>query len=203
MTKVKICGITNLGDAESAVADGADALGFVFAESPRRVSLAMAQKISRAVGPWVATVGVFVNESAENILRVASECRLSAIQLHGDEPASFLGRLSGYKVIKAFRVSAPADLKRVCAYKADAYLFDTRVDGAYGGSGKSFDWKILRSRMILKPTILSGGLNAKNVKGAVRMLRPYGVDVSSGVEQSPGKKDLKRMKEFIRNAKNL
>lgn len=202
MTKVKICGITNLRDAESAVAYGADALGFVFAASPRQVSTATAKKINRAVGPWVATVGVFVNETAENIFRIVSECRLAAIQLHGDEPATFLSRLPGIKVIKAFRVSDRADLRQVGLYKADAYLFDTRVDGAYGGSGKSFDWKILKSRQISKPVILSGGLNPNNVRVAIRMLEPYGVDVSSGVEKSPGRKDLKRMKEFIRNAKN-
>ena len=203
MTKVKICGITNHRDADSAVTLGADALGFIFAKSPRQVSVKAAREISRSVGPWVATVGVFVNESAENILRIASECHLSAIQLHGDETPGFLAKLSGCKLIKAFRVAEPKDLKDIKNYKADAYLFDTKVSGVYGGSGKSFDWKILRLKQALQPYILSGGLNPKNVRSAVRMLKPYGVDVSSGVEKSPGKKDLKLVKEFIRNAKIL
>ncbi len=203
MTKVKICGITSPGDAAFAVECGADAIGFVFADSPRRVSVRIAREISRAVGPWVATVGVFVNENAKNILQIASECRLSAIQLHGDESASFAGSLTGCRVIKAFRIADQTDLKGVQDYKADAYLFDTRVTGAYGGSGKSFDWKILRSASVSKPYILSGGLNPKNIRTAIQMLKPYGVDASSGLEKSPGKKDPKLVKEFIRNAKKF
>src|SRR3989338_715073 len=110
MTRVKICGITTLGDGENAMKCGADAIGFIFAESPRRIDLRSAAKISRALGPWIATVGVFVNESAENILRIARECRLSAIQLHGNEPATLIKQLSPYKVIKAFRVSDKTDI---------------------------------------------------------------------------------------------
>lgn len=203
MTRVKICGITNLWDASNAVECGADAIGFIFAKSPRRVSVKTAGKISRTVGPWVATVGVFVNEKTENIRRIASECRLSAVQLHGDEPASFVRRLSGCKIIKTFRVSEKADLRNVMAYQVDAYLFDTKVSDIYGGSGKIFDWRILKSAAVRRPVILSGGLNPQNVKSAVKMLKPYGVDVSSGVEKSLGKKDLKLMKKFIQNAKNI
>ena len=202
MTRVKICGITDLRDAAHAVECGADAIGFIFAKSPRRISVKTAGKICRAVGPWVATVGVFVNENADTILRIVSECRLSAVQLHGDEPASFIHRLSGCKVIKTFRVSEKADLRNAAAYRVDAYLFDTKVSRIYGGSGTSFDWRILRSETVPRPIILSGGLNPQNVKSAVRMLKPYGVDVSSGVEKSPGHKDLKLMRKFIQNAKN-
>ena len=201
MTRVKICGITNLRDAEDAQRFGADAIGFVFAESPRQVSVSAAKKISWTVGPWIATIGVFVNESTKNILRIASECKLSAIQLHGDELASELYPLKSYKVIKAFRVSEKKDLKKIKNYDADAYLFDTKVASLYGGSGKSFDWDILKSKAILKPCIISGGLNPQNVKTAVRMLLPYGVDVSSGVEKSAGKKDPGLVKRFIQNAK--
>ena len=201
MTRVKICGITNRRDAEDALCLGADAIGFVFAESPRQVSVSDAKRISRAVGPWITTVGVFTNESAQNILRVASECRLSAVQLHGDEPASEIRRLRPYQVIKAFRVSEKADLEKTKGYEADAYLFDTKVSGVYGGSGKSFDWGLLKSSKVPKPYIISGGLNPGNVRTVVRLLSPYGVDVSSGVEKSPGKKDPRLLKRFIQNAK--
>jgi len=201
VTRVKICGITNRRDAEDALCFGADAIGFVFASSPRQISVNDAKKISRAVGPWITTVGVFVNESAQNILRVVSECRLGAIQLHGDEPASMVRRLKGHRIIKAFRIFRKSDLKKVADYDADAYLFDTKVSGVYGGSGKSFKWYLLKSTKISKPYIISGGLNPGNVSAVVRMLSPYGVDVSSGVEKKPGKKDPRLLKRFIQNAK--
>jgi phosphoribosylanthranilate isomerase len=201
VTRVKICGITNRGDAEDALCFGADAIGFVFAQSPRQISVNDAKKISRAVGPWMTTVGVFVNENERNILRIASECRLSVIQLHGDEPASELHRLKPYKVIKAFRILEKEDLNKTKGYNADAYLFDTKVSDVYGGSGKSFDWALLRSTRVPKPYIVSGGLTPQNVKTVIRILSPYGVDVSSCVEKSPGKKDTKLVKRFIHNAK--
>ena len=200
-TRVKICGITNCRDAEDALRFGADAIGFIFTKSPRQISVDNAKRISRAVGPWIATVGVFVNESVQNILRIASECRLSAIQLHGDEPISDLRRLRPYRVIKSFRVAEKADLEKTRGYAAEAYLFDTKVSGVYGGTGKSFDWDLLKSDMVPKPYIISGGLNPGNVKTVVRELSPYGVDVSSGVERSPGLKDPKLVKRFIQNAK--
>jgi phosphoribosylanthranilate isomerase len=160
-----------------------------------------AKKISRAVGPWITTVGVFVNEREQNIFRIAEECQLTVIQLHGDELPAQVRQLSRYKVIKAFRVSEKEDLKNAKAYHADAYLFDTKVRGIYGGCGKSFDWKILKSSMVPKPYIISGGLNVQNVKTVVRELAPYGVDVSSGVEKHPGSKDPRLVKRFIQNAK--
>ena len=201
MTKVKICGITNVRDAEHALECGADAIGFVFADSPRRISVKIAREITQALGPWVISVGVFVNESQKKILEVVSQCQLSAIQLHGDETASYARSLTGCKVIKAFRIADKNDLKMTHGYDVDAYLLDTKVNGIYGGSGKCFDWKMLRSGSVPKPYILSGGLNPKNINDAVRMLSPYGVDVSSGVEKSPGKKDPKLVREFILNAK--
>ncbi len=203
MVRVKICGITNVRDAEAALALGADAIGLVFARSPRKVSIKEAQKITAAVGPWMATVGVFVNADVENLLGIAKACRLSAVQLHGDESPSYIRRLSGYKVIKAVRVAAASDLTGLDGYPADALLFDTKVTGKFGGTGKSFDWRILKSREIKRPFIVSGGLNPKNVRAAVRILSPYGVDVSSGVEKAPGRKDPALMKEFIRNAKKI
>jgi phosphoribosylanthranilate isomerase len=199
---VKICGITNLRDAEGAARAGADALGFVFAKSPRRVSVVQARRIIRALGPWIAAVGVFVNEDPENIRRTVDSCGLTAVQLHGDESPEVLKRLSGVKVIKAFRLMHPEDFRAVSGFEADAFLLDAKVQGVYGGTGKSFDWRMLKGKRFSKPLIISGGLSPGNVRHAVCMLSPYGVDVSSGVERSPGKKSLGLVKEFIQNAKN-
>lgn len=203
MVRVKICGITNLEDAKIAMDAGADALGFVFAKSPRKISVSEAQKITRVLDPWVASVGVFVNESPAEILRVVSRCHLTAVQLHGEETQKDILKLKGLKVIKAFRVAQKSDLTAIKGYNATAYLFDAKVNGLYGGTGQSFDWSILKSNKIMAPIIVSGGLNVKNVHEAVRLLRPYGVDVSSGVEKYPGKKDKKLVREFIQNAKKF
>ena len=202
MTRVKICGITSLKDAEYAVRCGADALGFVFAKSPRQIQVRDAKKIIGSLGPWVACVGVFVNEKAKEILRIASECRLSAAQLHGDEGPDTLRSLASLRVIKAFRVGGDFDVKVFRKFPADAFLFDAKMEGAAGGTGKRFDWNILKGRLPRGPFIISGGLDPKNVREAVRFFRPYGVDVSSGVESAPGKKDPRLVKEFIQNAKN-
>ncbi len=201
MVRVKICGITNVDDAKTALDCGADALGFVFAESPRKVVVEEAKKIVKAIGPWVGTVGVFVNEKIENVLRTAAECKLSCIQLHGDEDPAYVKKISGYKVIKTFRVGDAFDWGRIKDYDADAFLFDAKVEGKFGGTGKSFDWGILKSKKFDRPVIISGGLNADNVKEAVRALAPYGVEASSGVEKIPGKKDPRLVGEFIKNAK--
>ena len=201
MVKVKVCGITNLKDAQAALEAGADALGFVFAASPRKVTTAQASKIVKALGPWVATVGVFVNETPESMIRTASECGLSCIQLHGDENPLLTKKLSSFKVIKVFRVDERFKQSVMDRYDADAFLLDTKTKDLFGGSGKTFDWKLLDPKKIRRPFILSGGLHPKNVRRAVRALKPYGVDVSSGVERFPGKKDQKLMKEFIQNAK--
>ncbi len=201
MVRVKICGITNAKDAEDAVSFGADALGFIFAKSPRRIAPAEARKIIKTLGPWVAAVGVFVNESPEKIKRIASFCGLSVIQLHGDESPADVKKLSDFKLIKAFRVGEGFDFSFLRKYAVDAFLFDTKIEGLFGGSGRKFDWNVLKSKKMGKPLILSGGLDPSNVRKAVSLLFPYGVDVSSGVERSPGKKDSEKVKEFIRNAK--
>jgi phosphoribosylanthranilate isomerase len=204
VVRVKICGITNVRDAEHAVSCGADAIGFIFAESPRRVDVRTAENIIQAVGPWVTTVGVFVNEKPEKILQIAKTCRLSAIQLHGDEKESDVRRLQGLKVIKAIRVAEKKDLAEVKNFRsAHAFLFDTKKTGVYGGTGHRFDWSILKGKRLSAPMILSGGLDPSNVNGAVKMLKPYGVDVSSCVEKRPGVKDFKKVEEFIRNAKRI
>jgi phosphoribosylanthranilate isomerase len=201
VVKVKICGITNLADAQAAIKFGADALGFVFAESPRAVTPESAKKIISALGPFVTTVGVFVNEKPQKVTAVAKLCGLSAVQLHGDETPSYTKKLRCCKVIKAFRVGAGFDLKKALIFPADAYLFDSKVSGQHGGSGKSFDWQLLKGVCSRKPVILSGGIHSGNVRKAVQVTAPYAVDASSGVESRPGKKDHKLLKEFIYNAK--
>ncbi len=201
MVRVKICGITNLEDAQAATSFGADALGFIFAPSPRRISPKEAKEIIKKLGPWVTAVGVFVNESAHIVHRVASECGLGAVQLHGDENVSTLRALSSRTVIKTLHVDENFDWKKIKNSPAHAFLFDTRLAGRWGGTGARFDWELLKARSLDKPFIVSGGLNPGNVISAIRELSPYGVDVASGVESSPGKKDKKLLKRFIQNAK--
>ena len=204
VVRVKICGITNEADALFAAREGADALGFIFAKSPRRVDVPTVRKIVRVLGPLVATIGVFVDESAEKILRVADACRLSGIQLHGDEKARMIRTLQkrGFRVIKALRIGDGMDLKKINELPADAFLFDTAVAGKFGGTGRPFDWACLEKLCLKIPWVVSGGLDPMNVRKLLSVLRPYGVDVSSGVESAPGKKSEKLMKEFIRHAKS-
>lgn len=201
MVRVKICGITNLADARHAAECGADALGFIFAESPRRVDVRTALKIVREIGPWVATVGVFVDEHAARIRQIVKTCGLTAVQLHGKESPAAARQLTGLKRIKAFRAGAGVDWKKINTYPAEAFLFDTSVGGRFGGTGQSFNWALLKKRPFTRPLIVSGGLGPSNVREAVRMLTPYGVDASSALERSPGKKDPRLVKEFIQNAK--
>ena len=203
MVKVKICGITRLSDARAACAAGADALGFIFAKSPRRVSEGTVKKIVSSLGPWVTKVGVFVNMPPAKVARTMEVCGLDVIQLHGDEKAATARALqkSGYPVIKALRVGGKLPKAALKSYPADAFLFDTAQKGVYGGTGRSFDWKLLRSLRTDKPVIVSGGLRADNVRGLLKQFKPFAVDVSSGVEASPGKKDPKLVKKFLKNVK--
>ena len=204
MVRVKICGITNVADARFAVREGADALGVIFAKSPRQVDGAAAKKIVRAAGPLTAVIGVFVDAPVEKMLRLAGQCGISAIQLHGDESAHTVRELQkrGFRVIKALRVGQGADLRKINALPADMFLFDTAHAGKFGGTGRSFDWEHLKKLELRVPWMVSGGLDPANVKKLLSVLRPYGVDVSSGVEKAPGKKSQKLVKEFIRNAKS-
>jgi len=201
MVRVKICGITNEIDALKAARMGAWALGFVFyKKSPRFISPFKAKKIIEALPPFITPVGVFVNHPSGAIRDIIGHCGLHAVQLHGDEDHHFCHRLRRYnvKVIKAFRVGEGFNPKDVEAYKTDAYLFDSTDKDAYGGTGKSFNWKVLIDLKSLNvPIILSGGLDVQNVIEPVNVLKPYAVDVSSSVEEAPGKKDGKKMKDFI------
>lgn len=202
MARVKICGITNLEDALSAVEAGADALGFVFyAASPRHIFPEQATRIISQLPPFVQTVGLFVNEELNTVNEVADLCRLDLVQLHGDESADYCQQISR-RVLKAFRVRSLTCLDPIKDYRVAGYLLDTFSPSFYGGTGTSFNWEIATEAVKRhQRIILAGGLTPDNVAEAIRQVGPYGVDVSSGVEAAPGKKDRDKVREFIRNAK--
>ncbi len=196
--RVKVCGTTCLKDALLAVECGADAIGFIFyKKSPRYVTATTAKAICAKLPPFVNRVGVFVNETAETINRIAGRCGLDAVQLHGDESPAFCKKIK-CRVIKAVRVKDAASLKEMSRYEVDAFLLDAYKEDQWGGTGRVFDWELAVRAKKRGPVILAGGLNARNVKAAIRKVQPFGVDVSSGVEQSPGKKDPKKVKAFLK-----
>lgn len=201
MIRVKICGITNPEDAQTAVDAGADALGFVFwKKSPRYVAPDTAAAIIKGLPPFVTTVGVFVNEGEGVIRSTLKRAGLDRVQFHGDEPPELIARF-GPGTIKAIRVRDKGDILKIRDYDASAYLLDAYREGLPGGTGRTFDWGLAVKAKELGRVILSGGLNPKNVTEAIGLVHPYGVDVSSGVEMAPGKKDRAKVREFIRLAK--
>lgn len=205
VTKVKICGITNLDDALAAVAAGADALGFVFyPDSPRHVSVRTAANICHRLPPLVTKVGVFVDELEYEIERALNECLLDALQFHGEEPPGFCVKFAA-KSIKAFAVRDESVLVAARDYDVDALLLDTYSGAARGGTGRTFDWALARRAVeeLSTPVILSGGLTPENVADAIRQVQPYAVDVSSGVERAPGRKDEEKVRRFIQACRNL
>jgi len=204
MTRVKICGITSLEDALSAVEAGADALGFVFyKESPRHIFPEQAARIISQLPPFVQVAGLFVNEEAATVNELADLCRLDLIQLHGDEPADYC-QLIRRRVLKAFRVRSLTCLDPIRDYPVAGYLLDTFSPSFYGGTGLSFNWEIAAEAVKRhQRIILAGGLTPDNVAEAIRLVRPWAVDVSSGVESAPGTKDHQKVREFIRNAKEV
>jgi phosphoribosylanthranilate isomerase len=196
--KVKVCGTTRLKDALLAVECGADAIGFIFyKKSPRCVSVKTAKEICSKLPPFVLRVGVFVNETADRINRIADRCGLDAVQLHGDESPAFCKKIR-VRLIKAVRVKDSGSLRGLSRYPVDGFLLDTYKEDQWGGTGKVFDWELAARAKKYGPVILAGGLNPRNVKAAIQKVKPYGVDVSSGVEQSPGKKDPKKVKAFLK-----
>ena len=201
-TRVKICGITNLADAQVAVAAGADALGFNFYEkSPRFIPTAVAAGISRALPPYTLRTGVFVNPSEELVRRAIGECGLNLLQFHGDEPPDFCTQF-GLMSIKAFRIRDAASLNELSKYPTDAWLLDAYVSDTFGGTGEKFNWNLaIEAQRAGKPVFLAGGLTPENVAEAVHQVQPFGVDVSSGVESSPGRKDPVKVRAFIKSAK--
>ncbi|HHT9111623.1 MAG TPA: phosphoribosylanthranilate isomerase [Candidatus Brocadiaceae bacterium] len=198
--RVKICGITNHEDAQVAVDAGADALGFVFAKSPRRVTKAQARDIIQRLPPFVSPVAVFVDEQADAIKEICGFCGIHTVQLHGNELPEYVNYLEGYKVIKAFRIKGEEDIQQLAQYKPHAFLLDSYLKGVMGGTGMTFNWELAREAQKYGPIILSGGLTPENVQEAIRVVNPYAVDVSSGVESSPGKKDKELVKRFIMHA---
>jgi phosphoribosylanthranilate isomerase len=200
MIRVKVCGITNLEDALAAAELGADALGFVLAASPRQVTPENLRHLVAELPPLVLKVGVFVDSPLEEVRRVMSDCGLNLAQLHGSESPEYCEALFP-RAIKAFQVKDATVLKQLPLYRASAYLLDGYHSKLKGGSGQSFDWEIARQAKGLGRIILSGGLTLENVAQAIAIARPYGVDVSSGVEASPGKKDHRKLAAFIQAVK--
>ncbi|HLH52156.1 MAG TPA: phosphoribosylanthranilate isomerase [Verrucomicrobiae bacterium] len=200
---VKICGITNPGDALAAAKFGADALGFIFHEaSPRYVALETAARICETVPAHIVRVGVFVDAPEEMVLRAIAACSLNLLQFHGQEPPEYCLQF-GLMSMKAFRIKDESSLEELPRYPTDAWLLDSCVPGQLGGTGQRFNWDLARqARELGKPIFLAGGLTPDNVTQAVREVQPYAVDVSSGVEASPGKKDLEKVKAFIAAAKS-
>jgi phosphoribosylanthranilate isomerase len=201
-TKIKICGITNMEDALLAFSLGVDAVGFVFAESKRRITAVNASRIIDALPMSILKVGVFVNEEEKRIREILEICRLDALQFHGDEPPSYIRKFRE-KTIKSFRIKDKRSLKAIPKYKASAYLLDTYSPKQYGGTGKTFNWDSAVEAKKYGPIILAGGLNPDNVEEAIRKVQPCAVDVSSGVESSPGKKDPRKLEEFVKRARGI
>ena len=198
-TRVKICGITSVADGQAAAEAGADLIGLMFYEpSPRYVSLDAAAGIARALPPEVQRVGVFVNPTTELVRRAIGECQLSLLQFHGDEPPDFCTQF-GLMSLKAFRIRDAASLDALPNYETDGYLLDAYSPEARGGTGEKFNWDLaVEAQKFGKPIFLAGGLTPANVAAAVKQVQPFAVDVSSGVESAPGKKDHAKVKAFIK-----
>jgi phosphoribosylanthranilate isomerase len=198
--KIKICGMTNPQDAEAAIEAGADALGFVFyAKSPRSIEPAVAKRIIAHLPPFVIPVGVFVNQDRDTIRNVFDECGLAFAQLHGDETPTFCESL-GRPVLRALRLRDRSSLLALAEYKGRmgvrGFVVDAFSTQAYGGTGETVDWSLAHEVARVAPVILAGGLTSGNVQEAIRHVQPYGVDVSSGVELSPGQKDHEKIRSF-------
>lgn len=211
MTRVKICGITNVGDALLAAELGANALGFVFAESPRKIDPEKAAQIISELPPFITTVGVFVNHPAQDVKAIADYCKLDALQFHGEETGAYCQQFR-QKVIKAFRMRNYTEIEDWIFHENEfeaatllnpasnvvAYLVDAYARGQYGGTGIHLNWELVRNLESRKPLVLAGGLDHKNVALAVKVVKPFAVDVSSGVELKPGKKDKYKLREFMK-----
>jgi phosphoribosylanthranilate isomerase len=204
MTLVKICGITNAGDARVAADAGADAVGIIFAESPRRVDVEEARRISIAVPENVIRVGVFVDEDPAEVLMISREVGLDLAQLHGDEPPETVTALreAGVKVMKALRVESAATLEAIDEFEADLFLLDAYSTRARGGTGERFDWGVAKSLRGRDNIVVSGGLGPENVHEAVEFFEPFGVDASSSLEDGPGRKNGELVRRFVLAAKD-
>ena len=204
MTLVKVCGITNAEDARVAADAGADAVGLLFAESPRRLSVEEARGVCIALPETVLRVGVFVDEEPEEVLRISSQLGLDLAQLHGDETPETVTavREGGVKVMKAVRVRDAASLAALDAYEADLFLLDAYSAKARGGTGERFDWGLAKDLRGRDNIVVSGGLGPENVREVVELFEPYGVDASSSLEDEPGRKNGERVRRFVLAAKD-
>lgn len=200
--KVKICGLTNLADAQAAVESGADLLGFIFAEkSPRRMTVEGVAAFVRHLPLHVLRVGVFMDPAEDLVMRAATACGLNLLQFHGNESPEFCTQF-GLMSVKAFRVRDEQSLAALPAYHTDAWLLDTYSETQAGGTGQTFNWELaIAAKQHGRPIFLAGGLTPDNVAEAVRRVQPFAVDVSSGVETAPGRKDHAKVAAFIRAAK--
>jgi phosphoribosylanthranilate isomerase len=197
--RIKICGITRREDALLAERLGAFAVGFVFYPgSPRYIEPEAAGAISQCLGTSIARIGVFVNEDPDTVIETACAAGLTAVQLHGSESPEYIRGLGGVAVIKAFHIGDDFDPLALADYPVELFLLDTAVKGMYGGTGRTFDWGKTRTCRGFGNIIIAGGLTAENVGDAVRIADPWGVDVSGGVESSPGVKDEVKMSAFFR-----
>jgi phosphoribosylanthranilate isomerase len=196
--KVKICGITSVADAEAAVEAGADALGLMFFPGSKRyISLETAHEIAGHLPPHIIRTGVFADPNPSDVFAAIQRCQLNLLQFHSAETPEFCLQF-GIMTMKAFRIQNSDSLIALGNYNTDAFLLDSCVAGKQGGTGETFDWNLaLEAKKFGKPIFLAGGLTPQNVADAVRKVSPFAVDVSSGVEQSPGKKDARKMQDFV------
>jgi phosphoribosylanthranilate isomerase len=203
MVFTKVCGITNPGDARVAADAGADAIGLIFAESPRKVSLEEARKVSVGLPGNILKVGVFVDAEPGEVLEIARGVGLDLAQLHGDEMPEAVAaiRNAGLPVMKALRVRNTEALGALERYEADLFMLDAWSARARGGTGETFDWRLAKSVKGRGNIVVSGGLTPENVREAVEFFEPYGVDASSSLEERPGKKSGERVRRFVRAAK--
>jgi phosphoribosylanthranilate isomerase len=204
MTKVKVCGMTNLADAEHAASHGAWAIGLIHhPESPRYVRPEVAEEIAVSLKRRCEIAGVFVNSPLDEVIDAAEREGLTLLQFHGEEGPAFCveaSRRTGARVIKAMRVTSAADVKSAEAFRTDFHLFDAYWHGIHGGTGQSFDWDLVAKRRSKVPMILAGGLTADNVAGAIDLVRPFAVDVVTGVEAEPGRKDHHKVESYLEAA---
>jgi len=201
---VKICGITNAEDARVAADAGADAVGFIFAEGPRRVSVEEARRISLGMPENIIRVGVFVDEEPAEVQKISRKVGLDLTQLHGEETPETVTvlRESGVKVMKALRVRDAASLRELDGYEADLFLLDAHSERARGGTGELFDWGVAKSVIGSDNIVVSGGLGPENVREAIEFFEPYGVDASSSLEYAPGRKNGERVRRFVLAARD-
>jgi phosphoribosylanthranilate isomerase len=196
--RVKICGVRSMEEAEAAIEAGADALGFNFwPRSPRYIAPDAARDVVRQIPPLISAIGVFVNEDHRRVAEIVSGVGLNAAQLHGDETPEFCAGLGPIKIIKAIRVADDFDCASINRYPASMMLLDASVKGSYGGTGKSFDWRIAIEAKRYGRIILAGGLTIENVAEAITSVRPFAIDVCSGVEAEPGRKDAGKLRRFM------